>query len=381
MYIIDCKRTPIGKFLGGLSSLSAPKLTAPLFEFFLTQYPFLSTATDEVILGNVLQAGIGQNPARIAASLGGINYSVPAYTVNQVCASSLNAIALGYRAIKAGDSQLILAGGMESMSQAPHIIRNFRLGHKFGSANIIDTLQHDGLFCSLSQKSMGETAENIAQKYHISRHDQDRYAYQSHRCATAAQKAGILESEIIEVEGFRVDEGPRGDTSLTKLASLKPAFKNSGSVTAGNASPLSDGAALCLLASEKAVKKYAFSPQAKILDTVFVGSKPELMGMGPKYAIKKILKRNKLTIADIDLFEINEAFAVQVLAVIGSLKIPASKVNIYGGAIALGHPLGMSGARIVGSLINGLKLTDGKIGVASLCIGGGQGAAILLEVL
>lgn len=379
MYIIGVKRTPVGKFLGSLSGLSAPELAKPLFSYFLAKYPYLKHETDEVIMGNVLSAGIGMNPARIAAMLGGVDKSVPSYTVNHVCASGMNAIIQGFRLIRAGDAHLVLAGGMESMSQAPYLLKGVRNGLKFGSQMLVDSLQHDGLYCSLFNGAMGVTAENIAKKYAINRTSQDRYALSSHLKAVLAQKHHAFANEIIEMIELKTDEGPRKDTSLKRLVSLKAIFKNGGTVTAGNASTMNDGAALAFLASKKAVQTHGLMPIARIVDCVFVGLQPELMGMGPKLAIAKLLKRNSLTLNSIDLFEINEAFASPVLAVIKELKINISKVNIYGGAIALGHPLGMSGARIVGTLITGLKQTKGKLGIATLCVGGGQGAALLLE--
>ena len=380
MYLIDIRRTPIGKFLGSLSGFFAPELAKPLFSYFLKTYPFLKKETDEVIMGNVLSAGIGMNPARIAAYNGGINESVPAYTVNHVCASGMNAIAQGYRSIRLGDSHLVLAGGMESMSQAPYLLKGVR-NMKFGSHTLLDSLQNDGLYCILSNEVMGETAENIVLKYSISRLAQDKYAFESHRKALKAQKDKVFSSEIIEIAGLSTDESVRKDTSLKKLAALKSSFRTGGTVTAGNSSSINDGAALALLASEEAVKKHGLKPVAQILDTVFIGLKPKLMGMGPKHAIEKLLKRNSLSIKDIDLFEINEAFAVQILAVIKELKINSKKVNIHGGAIALGHPLGMTGTRIILSLITALKRTGGRIGIASLCVGGGQGAAMLIKNL
>ncbi len=379
MYIVDIKRTPVGRFLGSLSHLSAPQLAKPLFSYFLNTYPYLKKKTDEVVMGNVLSAGIGMNPARMAAFEGGISFSVPAYTINQVCASGMNSVIQGFRSIRLGDADLVLAGGMESMSQAPYLLKGARSGFKFGSQGLIDSLQNDGLYCSLSHEVMGVTAENVARRYVIGREAQDRYALESHRKAVKAQEEGVFSEQIIATAELQVDEGPRADTSFKKLTSLKPVFKSGGSVTAGNSSTINDGAALALLTSEKALKKYGLKPMAKILDTVFVGLKPELMGMGPKYAIQKLLKRNGLSVSDIDLFEINEAFAVQVLAIIQELKLKPGKVNIYGGAVALGHPLGMSGTRIIGSLMTGLKRTKGKLGIATLCVGGGQGAAVLIE--
>lgn len=381
MYIIDIKRTPFGKFLGSISNLSATELTKPLFSYFLNNYPFLKKQTDEVIIGNVLSAGIGMNPARIAAFKGGIDNSVPAYTINHACASGMTAIIQGFRSIRLGEADLILSGGMESMSNSPYLIKNLRKGLKFGTSKLIDDLECDGLYCSLSEKMMGETAEIIAQKYRIDRRSQDYFTLTSHQKAIAAQENKVFSKEIIEMTELKADEGPRKDTSLEKLASLKPIFKAFGTVTAGNSSSINDGAGLALLASENSLRKYSLKPTAQILDSAFVGLKPELMGMGPIHAVEKLLKRNSLTIEDIDLFEINEAFAVQVLAVMHELKLDKKKLNIYGGAIAIGHPLAASGVRIISSLINGLKQTKGELGIASVCVGGGQGAAILIKNL
>lgn len=380
MYIIDVKRTPVGKFLGSLSHLSAPELAKPLFDNFIERYEFLKKNTDEIILGNVLSAGIGMNPARIAAIEGGMNNSIPAYTINQVCGSGLNAIHQGFRAISMGDASLVIAGGMESMSQAPHIVRKMRAGVKYGSSEIVDTILCDGLYCSLSGKLMGETAEVLAKKYKISRASQDAFSLQSHKKAiTAAKDMTKFSPDVIPLAGLTSDEGPRSDTTLEKLKALRPIFDAKGSVTAGNASGMNDGAALALLASEKALKKYSLKPKAKIKDVVQVGLDPEFMGMGAKLAIDAILKRNNLSTKDIGVFEINEAFAAQTLAVLQELKIPEEKVNIYGGALAIGHPLGMSGTRIVGSLMNAMRNNNYQFGIASVCVGGGQGVGILIE--
>lgn len=379
MYIIDYKRTPFGKFLGNLNLYSATELTHPIFKHFIDNYPILQRGTDLVVLGNVLSAGLGMNPARIAGIKGGISKKTPAITINQVCASSLTALIYGHQAIAANEANIVIAGGMESMSNAPHLITGLRRRLKMGNMKITDSLISDGLRCSLANQLMGETAENIARKYAISRHDQDNYASNSHRKACKAQKLGLIKHEIIDTHGVITDEGPRCDTNYSKLSSLRPVFNNKGSVTAGNASTLSDGAGLMILASKRAVKRYSLKPIAKILHYAMVGLQPKFMGMGPELAIRTILKKAHLTVKNIDIFEINEAFSVQVLAVINQLNIPSSKVNLMGGAIAYGHPLGASGVRIVGSLINSLRLKQKKLGIASLCVGGGQGVAILIE--
>jgi acetyl-CoA C-acetyltransferase len=381
MYIIDIKRTPVGKFLGGLSNFSAPELEKPLFAYFLNKYPFLKNKVDEVIIGNVLSAGIGMNPARMAASKGGISEKVPSFTLNQVCASGLTAIIQGNRLIKSGEGELVLSGGMESMSNAPFLVKGIRKGLKYDNKELIDSIKNDGLYCSLSELIMGETAENINKKYKISRKSQDEYSFESHRRAVAAQKHKYFKNEIISIADVDQDESPRKDTSVEKLTLLKPIFRSNGSVTAGNSSGINDGAALSLIASKEALSKFNLNPMVEIVDTVLVGLSPEIMGMGAGVAIEKLLKKNKMKTSDIDLFEINEAFASQVLAVMNELKLDGSRVNIYGGAIAIGHPIGMSGVRIVGSLINGLKRTKGEFGIASLCVGGGQGAAILIKIL
>lgn len=381
MYIVDFKRTPIGKFMGSLSGISAPELTNPLFEFFLNKYPFLVSGTNEVVIGNVNSAGIGMNPARIASYNGGMDKSVPAYTVNHACASGMNAIIQGYRAIKSGDADVVLAGGMESMSQTPFLLRGARKGFTYGNQMMLDSLYIDGLYCCLSKALVGEISENLTKKYSITRDEQDQFAFESHKKASKALYNKSFNGDIIKCYGLNCDESVRKNTTIEALAQLKPVFHNKGALTAGNVSPLSDGAALMLLVSENALNKFKLKPKARIIDSVFVGLDPKLMGMGPKYAIKKILKKNNLNIDSIDVFEINEAFAVQVIAVIKELGIVEKDVNINGGAIALGHPLGMSGARIIGSLITSLKQKKKKFGVASLCVGGGQGAAVLIENL
>ena len=381
MYIIDTKRTPIGKFMGSLSSFSAPELTKPLFRYFLETYPFLRSKTDEVILGNVLSAGIGMNPARIAAFYGGLSKSVPSYTINHVCASGMTAIIQAARAIHSNDADLILAGGMESMSQAPFILPGVRAGFRFGSKTLIDTLENEGLYCSLTHQSMGMTAENISSKFKIDRKSQDQYAQRSHKKASLALEEKVYTADILGIGNITRDEGLRPDASLSKLAKLNPVFTPNGSVTAGNASSISDGAALLFLASQNGVEKHSLTPIAKIIDYVSVGIDPEFMGMGAQVAIQKLVKKNKLQLSDIDIFEINEAFAAQVLAVIDVLNLPIKKVNIYGGAIAVGHPLAASGTRIVMNAITALKQTKGKRAIASVCVGGGQGVAMLLENL
>lgn len=379
MYIVDYKRTPVGKFLGSLSLLSAPMLTEPIFRYFFKKYPFLVKQTDEVILGNVLSAGVGLNPARIASVSSGIDISVPSYTINHACASGMNAIVQGVRSIKLGEANLILAGGMESMSNAPHLLNSMRRGKKFGEVEFVDSIKNDGLYCSLSNALAGELSELLAKKYAVSREEQDKYAFNSHTKAFFYSSQKQYKKEVIQLPYLSKDEGIRHDSNTKLLSDLKPVFSSSGCITAGNSSPLSDGAAIFLLASQKGIDKFKLKPKAEIIDAVSIGIDPKYMGMGPVSAINLILKRNNLRIKDIDVFEINEAFAVQVLSVIKKIGLDEKKVNVNGGAIAIGHPLGMSGARIIGSLISAMKVKKSELGIASLCVGGGQGYATLIK--
>lgn len=381
MYLIDYLRTPIGKFLGSLAPLSAPSLAIPLIQEFVRRYPVISQKTDQVILGQVIGAGTGMNPSRLAAVKGGLAVTTPAFTINQVCASGMSALIQGHQAITTGTADLIIAGGMESMSNAPYILSGARQGFRFGHHPVRDSLKTDGLVCGLTGQIMGLTGEYLAHKYAISRQDQDKFSLFSHRQALAFQAKPIYYQHVIPVGGLTLDEGPRPDTSLKRLADLKPVFKANGTVTAGNASTLNDGAAAFLLASPKAVKRYALKPKAKILGTAMVGVPPRVMGLGAKFAIERLLKTAGIAQNAVDLWEINEAFAAQVLAVVKLLDLNPTKLNLAGGAIALGHPLGMSGARIVGQLLLNLDQANLRFGVASICVGGGQGAAILIERL
>jgi len=389
MYIIDVKRTAIGRFLGALSETNAIDIALPLFNFFIKKYPFLINETDEIILGNVLSTGLGQNIARKISYESGISKLTPAFTINHVCGSGLTSIIQGFKSIKLNESDIVICGGVESMSNAVHYLPSYRKGNKLGNGDVIDSLTHDGLYCSLSNMTMAETADILAKKYGVSREEQDQYAYYSHQKALTAQKNKFFDNEIvpIQVHGktglteFIIDEQPRSDTSIEKLAKLKPLNRSEGTITAGNASGINDGAALCLLASERLVNKYQLKPMAKIIEYDYIGTDPELMGLGAYYSIKRLLIKAKMNINKIDLFEINEAFAAQALRVINLLNINQENVNINGGAIALGHPLGASGARILTTLIYNLLLTKTTLGVASLCIGGGQGVSILVQKL
>lgn len=382
--ILEAKRTPVGKFGGNFLSVSATRLAASVIKEILAAKPGLKKKIDEVILGNALSAGLGQNPARIAAINGGLPWKTPAYTVNKACGSGLKSVILGAQAIEIGESNLVIAGGMENMTRCPYLLENYRFGVKFSDQIIKDGMISDGLFCSLIGQHMGITAENIAARYKITRQEQDDYALKSHQKAIKAISDRKLKDEIVpievsEKEVINTDEQPRKDTSLEKLAKLKPVFKKNGTVTAGNASSINDGAAAVLLANDKFANDKEYKPLAIIRSYASTGLNPKYMGLGSYYAAVKCLKKVKMEISDIDLWEINEAFASQSTAVIRLLGIEEKKVNINGGAIAFGHPIGASGTRILVALVHEMKRKKLKFGMASLCIGGGQGIAMLVE--
>lgn len=389
VFILEAKRTAIGKFQGALVNHSIIDITSILIKKVYNKFPDLKSKTDEVILGNVLSAGLGQNPARLAAVKSGLSVAIPAFTINKVCGSGLKSVVLGTQAIKNQDADIILAGGMESMSRCPYYLDNYRHGNKFGHQTIRDGMIYDGLFCSLVGEHMGITAENIARKYKISREKQDNFALESHQKAANAIDSKRFEDEIVHVEVknkdgnfvFKDDEQPRRDTSIEKLKKLRAVFKKNGTVTAGNSSSINDGASIVLLASENAVRKNKLKPKAEIKSYAFVGLDPKYMGLGSYYAAEKCLKRSGLKKSDVDLWEINEAFASQSIVVLKLLGINPKIVNVNGGAIALGHPVGASGARILTTLIYELKRRKHQYGIASLCIGGGQGIAVLIENL
>lgn len=387
VYIIDAKRTPVGKFGGSFAGIPATDLGAIVIKALLDKNPEITKHIDEVILGNVLSAGLGQNPARIAAMNAGIGQKIPAFTVNKVCGSGLKSVMLGVAAIQNKDANLIIAGGMENMSRAPYLLNNYRFGSKIGDQVIKDSMIYDGLFCSLIGESMGVTAENIAKKYHVSRQEQDAFALASHQKAIMARDNKKFSEEIVTVEfesgkeygKLLVDEQPRDNTSLEALQKLPTVFLKGGTVTAGNASSLNDAAAAVVVASSQFVKKYKLKPMVKVLSFCSVGLDPRLMGLGGYYAAKKCLEKTSLKISDIDLWEINEAFASQSIAVLKLLGMDEEKVNVNGGAIALGHPIGASGARILTTLVHELKRQSKQFGLVSLCIGGGQGVAMIVE--
>lgn len=387
VYITNAKRTPVGKFGGSLVGIPATELGAIVIKALLEKNPEIIQHIDEVILGNVLSAGLGQNPARIAAMHGGIDQKVPSFTINKVCGSGLKSVMLGVAAIQNKDANLILAGGMENMSRAPYLLDNHRFGSKLGDQVIKDSMIYDSLFCSLIGESMGITAENIAKKYNVSREEQDVFALGSHQKAIIARDDKKFSEEIVPVElkngkehgKLSVDEQPRDSTSLEALQKLSPVFLKDGTVTAGNASSLNDAAAAVVVASSQFVKKYNLKPMAKVISFCSVGLDPNLMGLGGYYAAKKCLEKTSIKISDIDLWEINEAFASQSITVLKLIGMDKEKVNVNGGAIALGHPIGASGARILTTLLYELKRQSKQFGLVSLCIGGGQGVAMIVE--
>lgn len=382
-------RTAIGSFGGSLKDIPATELGRVAIEAAIERAGIDRADVEEVIMGNVLQAGVGMNPARQSAIAAGIADSVPSFTVNKVCGSGLKAIALAAQAIAAGDAEMIVAGGMESMSRAPYLLTNARWGYRLGGGEIIDSMLSEGLSCAMSCCHMGVTAENVAAMCGISREAQDEFAAESQRRVEAAIASGRFEEEIVAVMipqkkgdalAFKVDEYPRAGTTSEKLARLSAAFqKKDGTVTAGNASGINDGAAAVVVASEERARLMELSPMAKIVSYAAAGVDPRYMGLGPVPAIERALEKANLTLKDIDLFELNEAFAAQSLGVIGKLGIDASRINVNGGAIALGHPIGASGARVLVTLLFEMRRRDARRGLAALCIGGGQGIAMIVE--
>jgi acetyl-CoA C-acetyltransferase len=382
-------RTAIGKFGGALMNTPAADLAAICFREALERSRVRPDEVDEVLLGNVLQAGQGQNPARQAAIKANIPVTVPATTINKVCGSGLKAITLGAQAIRCGDAQIIVAGGSENMSRAPYLLTEARFGgYRLGHGELVDSMISEGLSCAMCDVHMGITAENIAEKYGITRAAQDQFAALSQRRAVVAIAEGKFKREIVPVpipqrkgepKMFDTDEYPRAETTADSLSKLKPAFKEGGSVTAGNASGINDGAAAVILMSEENAKSRGIKPMAYLRAYASVGVEPSVMGLGPIDAVRRALKKADLNISDIELFELNEAFAVQSLAVLSELKIDPERVNIRGGAIALGHPIGASGARVLVTLLHAMEDHNYKLGVAGLCIGGGQGIAAVVE--
>ena len=384
--IVAAKRTAIGNFGGGLSGLVAPELGAAVIKALLEETGV--KAVDEVILGEVLTAGVGQNPARQAALKAGLGIETPCLVINQVCGSGLKVTHLGAQAIKAGDADIIIAGGQESMSNAPYLLPQARNGYRMGDGKVVDSMVADGLTDAYNHYHMGITAENIAEKYSISREQQDELAVASQNKAEAAQATGKFKEEIVPIsipqrKGDPVvvdtDEFIKKGANIDSISKPRPAFKKDGTVTAANASGINDGAAAVMLMSAAKAQELGLKPLAKIVAYASAGVEPEIMGMGPVPAVKKTLEKAGWTLDQVDLIEANEAFAAQALGVAGELKFDMSKVNVNGGAIALGHPIGASGTRILVTLLHEMQRRDAKKGLATLCIGGGMGVALAVE--
>ena len=385
--IVSAVRTPIGSFGGGLGTTPAVTLGALVIREAIERAGITPDQVDQVIMGNVLQAGLGQNPARQAAIAAGIPHEVPSWTLNMVCGSGLKTVQDGAQAIVAGDADVVVVGGMESMSLAPYILDKARTGYHMGNATMVDTMINDGLWDAFNDIHMGITAENVAVQFDISRQDQDAYSVTSQNRAEAAIKAGRFADEIVPVvipqrKGDPVvcsqDEFPRFGTTLDALGKLRSAFRNDGTVTAGNASGINDGAAALVVMSKDKAAELGLTPLATIVSWASAGVDPKIMGTGPIPASRKALAKAGLTVEDMDLVEANEAFASQTLAVANELKFDMAKTNVNGGAIALGHPIGASGARILVTLLHEMKRRDAKHGLATLCIGGGQGTAVIV---
>lgn len=386
--IVSAVRTAIGSFLGSLKNVTAVELGGIVIKEALKRSGVNANEVDEVIMGNVLQAGLGQNPARQAAIQAGLPETVPAMTINKVCGSGLKAVHLARQAIIAGDADIIVAGGMENMSQSPFLMKNAREGYKMGDQKVIDSMISDGLWCAFNDYHMGVTAENLCERYSITREEQDVFSASSQEKAAAAIERGAFKEEIVPVEIpqrkgdpviFDTDEYVKAGTTVEKLSKLRPAFKKDGSVTAGNASGINDGAAAFVIMSKVKAEELGIEPLAIITANANAGVDPAVMGIGPVQAVKKVLAKSNLKLEDIDLFEANEAFAAQSLSVDRELQFDKEKLNVNGGAIALGHPIGASGARILVTLLHEMKRRDAKLGLATLCIGGGQGVATIVQ--
>ncbi len=385
--IVSAVRTAIGKFGGTLKNVPAVDLGALVIKEALNRANLKPELIDEVIMGNVLQSGLGQNPARQASIKAGIPNEIPAFTINKVCGSGLRAVSLAAQMIKAGDSDVIVAGGMENMSAAPYVLQSTRWGQRMGDGKIVDSMIKDGLWDAFYDYHMGITAENVAEKWGITREMQDEFGLASQQKAEKAIKAGKFKDEIVPVviktkKGeviFDTDEYPKFEANIDVLSKLKPAFKKDGTVTAGNASGLNDAATALIIMSADKAKELGIKPMAKIVSYGSKGIDPSIMGYGPFYSTKTALEKANLTVDDLDLIEANEAFAAQCLAVAKDLKFNMEKVNVNGGAIALGHPIGCSGARILTTLLYEMKKRDAKRGLATLCIGGGMGTSLIIE--
>jgi acetyl-CoA C-acetyltransferase len=388
--IISGCRTPVGKFQGSLSEFSAPQLGAIVVREAVKRANLDPTQVDECIMGNVISAGLGQNPARQAAIFGGLSPTTGAMTINKVCGSGLKAVALAAQAVQTGNSSLVVAGGMESMTNAPYLLPQARKGYRLGNAQIIDSMVHDGLWDIYNDYHMGITGENVAEKYAIKREEQDEFAVNSHRKAVAAIKECRFKSQIVPVEIpakkkgapptiFDKDESPREDTTIEVLRSLKPAFKKDGTVTAGNAPGVNDGAAAVVVTSATKAKELGAQPMVRIVAQATSGIDPAWVMMAPVGAVRKIWEKTGWKNEEVDLYELNEAFSVQALGVMRELGLDPNKVNVNGGAVAIGHPIGASGARVLVTLIYEMIRRNAKRGIAALCLGGGNAVAMAVE--
>lgn len=386
--IVAAVRTPIGSFGGSLKDISTVDLGSLVIKNAIERAGLEPEQVDEVIMGNVLGAGLGQNVARQMSVHAGVPVTVPAFTINKVCGSGLKSVQLAVQAVLCGDAEVVVAGGAENMSQAPYILPNQRWGSRMGNATVVDTMLRDGLTDGFEDYHMGITAENVAEQYGITREDQDSFALQSQKRAVAAVESGRFKEEIIPVEipqrrgeplVFDTDEFPRKDVSLEGLSKLRPAFQKDGSVTAGNSSGINDGAAAVVVMSAEKAKELGVPVLATIKSYASAGLDPKVMGCGPIYASRKALEKAGLTVADLDLVESNEAFAAQACAVAKELNLDLEKVNVNGGAISLGHPIGASGCRILVTLLHEMQKCDAKRGLVTLCIGGGMGTALIVE--
>jgi acetyl-CoA C-acetyltransferase len=386
--IVSAVRTAIGSFGGSLQNVPATSLGGIVIKQAIERAGIGANTVDEVIMGNVLQAGLGQNPARQASISAGLPQEVPAMTINKVCGSGLKAVHLATQAILAGDADVIVAGGMENMSQAPYLLKGARNGYKMGDQKVVDSMIQDGLWCAFNDYHMGITAENLCDKYSISREEQDKFSAWSQQKAEVAIQTNRFKDEIVPVEVpsrkgqvtiFDQDEYPRAGTTAESLGKLRPAFKKDGSVTAGNASGINDGAAAVVVMSGKKAEELGIKPLVRILVNTSVGVDPSIMGIGPVTAVKKALDKTNISLNEIDLVEANEAFAAQAISVDRELGFNKDNLNVNGGAIALGHPIGASGTRILVTLIHEMLKRKSSLGLATLCIGGGQGVAIVVE--
>lgn len=385
--IISAVRTPVGRFLGALKDFKATDLGAPVVREAVKRAGVKPDDVDEVIMGCVIQAGLGQNPARQAALLGGLPPAVSAVTVNKVCGSGLKAVMMAAQGIQLGDTDVVVAGGMESMSNAPYLIEEAREGYRLGNGILIDAMIHDGLWCAFDNQHMGCTGEVVSERYRVTRAEQDEYALNSHRRAVAAIKSGRFKDEILPIEIprkgapvlFDTDETVREDTSLEALAKLRPAFKEGGTVTAGNAPGINDGASALVVTSLERARSLKVEPMARIVAQTTSGIEPKLVMMAPVEAIRKLLKKTGWALSEVDLVELNEAFAVQLVAIIRELALDPDKVNVNGGAIALGHAIGQSGSRILTTMLYEMKRRNARRGIAALCLGGGNAVALAVE--